>query len=298
MRLISFAAGLTLLAVPAFAEGPVSAWQGETATLEAVPDAMNSTCRPDAATWRALVAEILAAANMALSEDAGLRIDLDGLAMPGPQEGLCHVDMNFAVTLSPDAVPAPDTLPDHAGRVHACPRAVTQIKQEQTTEFWLEMTRRCLADYIEARKLNAGAASVAELGKEGKITYLMALSGIAVELRNGRNKMLLALQDRLRQLAPGVGPDDASEIEAALAAQIDDALPGFFVTLAPIYDARFTEAELDALIAFFSSPVGRTMIRSEAKIRDEIISASAGWSGQTMQAAVDTLERLVAEKGL
>jgi hypothetical protein len=298
MKIPRLAAGLALLAMPALADGPTSAWQAETATLEAIPDAMNPACRPDAATWGALVAEILSAAGMALVEDAGLRIDLDGLAMPGPQEGLCHVDMNFAIALSPDAAPAPDTLPDHAGRVHACPRAITQIKQAQASEFWLEMTRRCLADYMQARALNAGAASAAELGKDGKIAYLMTLSGIAVELRNGRNKMLLALQDRLRQLVPNIGPDDASEIEAALAAQIDAALPSFFATLGPVYDARFSEAEIDALIAFFSSPVGRTMIRSEAEIRSEIMSASAGWSMQTMQAAVDTLERLVAEKGL
>jgi hypothetical protein len=284
--------------MPALADDPVSAWQANTATLEAVPDAMDPSCRPDAETWRQRVAEILGAADMALVEDAGLRIDLDGLAMPGPQEGLCHVDMNFAIALSPDAAPAPDTLPDHGGHVHVCPRAVTQIKQEQASEFWLEMTRRCLADYLQARALNAGAASAAELGKDGKIVYLMTLSGLAVELRNGRNKMLVALQDRLRLLAPSVGPEDASEIEAALAAQIDAAMPDFFEILTPIYDARFSEEELDALIAFFSSSVGRSMIRNEAEIRGEIGAASAGWSRETMQAALNTLERLVVEKGL
>lgn len=59
--------------------------------------------------------------------------------------------------------------------------------------------------------------------------------------------------------------------------------------IAPIYSEHFEEAELDALIAFYSSPVGRKMVERLPAITAESMAVGQAWGTEIAKRAMEKL---------
>ena len=72
----------------------------------------------------------------------------------------------------------------------------------------------------------------------------------------------------------------------------------FKPALARIYDAHFTAAEIDALIAFYESDIGRQLLAKQPEILNDSITAGQRWAGEVQGKLVETLKRKGYADGL
>jgi hypothetical protein len=114
---------------------------------------------------------------------------------------------------------------------------------------------------------------------EAKVRELLALTGSA-----GMAEQVMAqMMPALKEMAPGVPESVWDEIEKEMDvdALIDE--------IVPVYIAEYTEAEIDAMIAFYSTPEGRSVIQKMPGVMAQTMLIGQQW-GQT--AAMRVFERL------
>ncbi len=72
-----------------------------------------------------------------------------------------------------------------------------------------------------------------------------------------------------------------------------DSIMDYFV---PIYTEKYTEAELDAMIDFYSSPAGQSIVRKSFPVVMELRKASMQWGMQVSEKVKSEKARIAAEK--
>ena len=118
---------------------------------------------------------------------------------------------------------------------------------------------------------------------EAKVRELISLTGTA----NVATQMLERILPMLKEMAPGVSDEVWKSIEA------DMSTDGLIEELVPIYVEEYTEAEIDAMLAFYQTPEGRSVVAKMPTVLQRSMEAGQSW-GQ--RAAQRLLERL-QEKG-
>ena len=76
--------------------------------------------------------------------------------------------------------------------------------------------------------------------------------------------MAKAMEESFAGLFPataGMAPGDARAVEETMSEMMQEYMPALFKAMAPVYADIFTLEELRALVAFYESDVGRSMVR-------------------------------------
>lgn len=117
----------------------------------------------------------------------------------------------------------------------------------------------------------------ANISKETKIRQLLQLTGAGDIGVQAMKEMVPALQSLVPD-APATFWDDF----------IKEARPEELVALTvPIYARHFEEAEVDELIAFYSSPVGKKITRELPAIMSESMAAGQSWGMELARKAIE-----------
>lgn len=61
--------------------------------------------------------------------------------------------------------------------------------------------------------------------------------------------------------------------------------------LVPIYAAQFSQAEIDGLIGFYESPLGRRLSRAQPQIAQQSLMAGQQWGAELGRRVADELQR-------
>jgi hypothetical protein len=123
-----------------------------------------------------------------------------------------------------------------------------------------------LAAVLAASTACAQSGAAGE-GREAKIREIMRLTGAAELGRQVMQTAIEPLREAMTDVPPGwwdrflekADPDELLEL------------------VVPIYDEHLTDAELDALIAFYGSAEGQSLIRKMPVIMQESIQAGQAW---------------------
>ncbi|MFC6860177.1 DUF2059 domain-containing protein [Zunongwangia atlantica] len=67
--------------------------------------------------------------------------------------------------------------------------------------------------------------------------------------------------------------------------ELKASLNGLYVKLAEIYREQFTEAELDEILAFYDTPVGKKMVATTPKVMEKAMTVGQQW-GMELQSLV------------
>ena len=59
--------------------------------------------------------------------------------------------------------------------------------------------------------------------------------------------------------------------------ELKASLQGLYVKLAKIYREEFTEAELDEILAFYDTPVGKKMVETTPKVMEKAMTVGQQW---------------------
>ena len=139
-----------------------------------------------------------------------------------------------------------------------------------------------LAAAISFSFLLAGAENIPQETKKDKVLKVLKISGAA-------QTYVEALLDGIRQV-PLMTPEDK---DLYIKFATTESLLEYFV---PVYVEKYTEEELDAMISFYSTPVGQSIVKKSLPVVRELRKVSMQW-GMEVSAKVNSEKaRIAAEK--
>jgi len=110
------------------------------------------------------------------------------------------------------------------------------------------------------------------------------------------DQMLTLMEKPLTQLIekvnPGRGKEIADLLREKLLPAMRERLPEFTDLASHIYAKHFTAADLDQLIAFYESPIGKKLLAEQPTMLTEMNSVAQAW-GQNL--AMDVMRKLAPE---
>jgi hypothetical protein len=90
---------------------------------------------------------------------------------------------------------------------------------------------------------------------------------------------------------------DLNEVAAALRTQLAPRTNELKDEIAKIYAARFTEAELKELLAFFKSPLGKKLLQEEPRFVETSLGRAQDWSNRLSEEVMVKIRSEMKKKG-
>lgn len=90
---------------------------------------------------------------------------------------------------------------------------------------------------------------------------------------------------------------ELNEIALQLRKEYEPKQPELLNEVAKVYAERFTEPELQALVAFYKSPVGQKMVKEEPGIIDESMRRAQTWGDALSSKVLDRFREEMKKKG-
>lgn len=159
------------------------------------------------------------------------------------------------------------------------------------------------------RAVRAGAVAVALIGfavaaqAQAPSPAHLKLARQVVEM-SAASRVFDAAVPTVFQQVYGIYVQQNPDLSKDLAGVLQDLIPEFdkrkeeiVGILAQTYAEKFTEAELNELITFYSSPTGKKLIAQGSDIGRESYAKVQEWSGKLMQSLTDRLKAEMKKKG-
>lgn len=188
----------------------------------------------------------------------------------------------FAVACdSPKKTEKPKTPPEKEISMEAVQQAPETLKTSHAT--------------ITSQPTTQGdePASLADIERYYEVMQMREQMKQLTEIMSHQTKQMMheAIKDQ-PQLPPG-----AEERLNALYTKITSHMPTeeLLQSMAPIYAKHFTKNDINAIITFYSSPVGKKMIAETPKITQEAMQASIGTMQKYMKQTMDEINAMIEQ---
>jgi len=106
------------------------------------------------------------------------------------------------------------------------------------------------------------------------------------------------LSDLIEGSNPGHGPEIADLLRERVIPAMREHVPEFIKVAADVYSSHFTHADLEQLIAFYQSPVGKKLFAEQGAILREIVQVAETWSRNLGAEVTRTLAPEFRKRGL
>lgn len=125
-----------------------------------------------------------------------------------------------------------------------------------------------------------GAFSQTSDSKTAKIKTLLELTGSANLGNQMLDQMIVAFQKNSTKVPEEFWTNFRKEID----------MNGFLLKIIPIYDKHYTEADLDGLIAFYQSDVGKKVTATLPAIMQESMEMGQAWGREIGEKVIKKLK--------
>jgi len=119
--------------------------------------------------------------------------------------------------------------------------------------------------------------------KKEKIKHLLEISGSAEIGIQVMDQMISYFKDSFSNTNQQFWDDFKKEVST----------DGMIELIVPIYDKYYTESDIDQLIVFYNSPIGKKMISTMPQVMQESMNAGQNWGKQIGEKIIARLK----EKG-
>jgi hypothetical protein len=106
------------------------------------------------------------------------------------------------------------------------------------------------------------------------------------------------LSDLIERSNPDRGPEVADLLRERVIPAMREHVPEFVSVAAGVYSSHFTRADLDQLIAFYESPVGKKLFAEQGTILREMVEVAETWGRNRASEVLRALEHEFQERGL
>jgi len=131
----------------------------------------------------------------------------------------------------------------------------------------------------------APAANAASLENAQRLTVAM---GTHTEVDKAIGNAVASIRDQFKQ--QGVAPEKIDSFVAALRDELDAGAAALIDDLARSYASRFSDQEIDDLIAFYESPTGKKLVAVQTELAQEQAQAILRWIGGALEKAAAKLD--------
>lgn len=152
--------------------------------------------------------------------------------------------------------------------------------------------------------LAAAPPALAAVGK-GEDAARMAKAQVLMELSGaqaiGDQTLLIVVRQAEELLAhenPGREPEVTALVRDHFTPKARASLPELTRGITGLYAAHFTAAELDQMIAFYKSPVGRKLVALSPTIIQQSMSLGQAWAEGVSDRAWESFARSARDRGL
>ena len=99
-------------------------------------------------------------------------------------------------------------------------------------------------------------------------------------------------RDQMQKQFPNMPPDRAAQIDRMMDDMFDNLpIEELLRNMIPVYQKHFTKGDMDAIVAFYSSPVGQKFVKETPAITQESMQASYGLLQQYMQTTMQKVRQ-------
>ena len=142
--------------------------------------------------------------------------------------------------------------------------------------------------------LTVATAARADVDPNGltKARELMEASGIEESFRQVFPIIVRQLGDLLQQANPDRGNDVSEIMETKMTPKVLDRSGELIELVAHVYAEHFTTAELEQLIEFYESPIGRKLVGEQTEVTKETMAIGRRWG---MAVGADVMRELAPE---
>lgn len=124
------------------------------------------------------------------------------------------------------------------------------------------------------------SANAQSTPKSNKINQLLELTGSTKIGIQVMNQMMASFQKSFTKVNPEFWEECKKEMKA-------DDITNLII---PIYDKYYTESDLDQLIVFYNSTIGKKMISTMPQVMQESMIAGQAWGKQISEKVIEQLK--------
>ncbi|MBA0884000.1 DUF2059 domain-containing protein [Flavobacterium undicola] len=124
------------------------------------------------------------------------------------------------------------------------------------------------------------SANAQNTSKSNKINQLLELTGTGKMGIQMMNQMITSFKTSYSKAGDKFWDDFKNEVKAEDLEKM----------IIPIYDKYYTESDIDQLIVFYNSPVGKKMISTMPQVMQESMIAGQAWGKQISEKVIEQLK--------
>jgi len=132
--------------------------------------------------------------------------------------------------------------------------------------------------------LPAGAASKLE-----KIHELVEITEVSRQMETALDSLWPLIVERGKQANPTMPPEMWDRVRVIGREEFDQSLPDVLAQFEKMYDANFTEPEIDALLTFYKSPIGNGVMHKLNAMAPQTAALGQAWGAQVSKQVIARL---------
>lgn len=133
--------------------------------------------------------------------------------------------------------------------------------------------------------------------KTEKIRRLLEISQVETLLQQVLPTALQQTKASLSRLRPDIPEEIWARVMKEAEVAFRESISDFIELTVPIYERNFTEEEIDGMLSFYSTPVGRSVIKKLPKVTQESMVAGRSWGMSVGQKVHDRMVKSLADEG-
>jgi hypothetical protein len=164
------------------------------------------------------------------------------------------------------------------------------------------MLMRRFASLAVVGILYAGQPALAAPGDDAqrleKARALIEVTGAAVLSQQMMEGVTRQLETVLLSQNPGREKDIHSLVQDHMRPALKDGIPELIQGFEALYASNFTVDEMDQLIAFYRTPIGRKSLQQMPQIIQQSMALGQAWAGKIMQRVEESFTSAAKQRGL
>jgi hypothetical protein len=133
--------------------------------------------------------------------------------------------------------------------------------------------------------------------KQEKIHELIEVTDVAHQMEKALDSLWPLIMERGKQANPDIPQDLWDQVQVIGREEFSKSLPEVLAQFERMYDIGFTEAEVEALLAFYKTPTGQSVMHKLNEMAPQVAALGQAWGAQVSKQVLTRLSEETQKKG-
>lgn len=133
--------------------------------------------------------------------------------------------------------------------------------------------------------------------KQEKIHELIEITEVSHQMEKALDSLWPLIIDRGKQANPNIPSEIWDRVRVIGKDEFGKSLPEVMAQFERLYDINFTEAEIDALLAFYKTPAGNSVMHKLNGMAPQTAALGQAWGAQVSKRVIARLAEETKNKG-